>query len=169
MMHPKGNGLRRISLHMMEEYLRIVARICIEVFFNIIGFLNIKALLFRKSCNVKRVAFQGYSIHLAQFYKTIIEEFLNDHEEIQIQFIILLHPHFSLRSSYKMKNYIYEELHIPLENIKFYWQVIWEQFDIIIYNDVYAKFPLRRARQILLMHGPGLRRRVFEKIYFANQ
>ena len=148
----------------MIRIILLTVRVLIEVIFNIIGILNIKPLFLSNNFVKKRIAFQAYSIHLAQFYQTIISELLKD-EKIEIIFIILPHPHFSLKSTFGLKEYANITLHIPKENIKLYWETIWDKFDLIFYTDVYAKFPLRKTRKYLLKHGPGVRGRVIKKSF----
>ena len=116
----------------------------------------------------KRVAFQAYSVHLAQFYQTVISELLQSPEKVQVKFIILIHPHFPLRAALELKEFAQSKLHLPAETIKFHWQTLWERFDLLICSDVHAKFPIRKTKTCLLTHGPGLQRRFFDKHAFRK-
>jgi hypothetical protein len=139
-----------------------------EVMLNVLGFLNIAPLFFPAEKRKKRIAFQAYSVHLAQLYQTIIPRLLEQAEAIEIFFIVLPHPHFSHRSRLELRRFVHSTLRIPRKNIKDYWQTIWCKFDIIVCTDVYSKFPLRRAKKILLKHGAGVSSRIVTKHLFRK-
>jgi hypothetical protein len=142
-------------------------RVLKEAMLNLLGFFKVAPLFLTTEREKKRIAFQAYSVHLAQFYQTIIPR-LDDAEIIEVTFIILPHPHFSDRSRLELREFVHSSLGVPLGNIKDYWQIIWCKFDIIVCTDVYAKFPLRKARKILLKHGPGVSTRVVTRHPFRK-
>ena len=138
----------------------MAGRVLVECIFNLIGVFNFFPLLLTSQKKV--VAFQAYSVHLAQFYQTIIPQ-LTGEPQLEILFIILPHPHFSRSSRHELKRFIQTKLNIPNKNIKQYWQILWQRFDVIICTDVYAKFPFRQTNKILLKHGAGLLKRSLMK------
>lgn len=143
----------------------IFFRILLEIILNFFGFLKGKSLSHTAK---KRIAFQAYSSHLAQFYITIIEQLLKKQNQFEIYFIILQHPHCSIQSTLQLKQFANQVLNIPLENIKYYWQVLWERFDMVVYTDIYAKFQLHKTINCLLFHGPGLTYRNVQKSYWRK-
>jgi hypothetical protein len=152
-----------------HQYKVIVAlRVLVEAVLNLVGFLNITPLFVAAKTKKKRIAFQAYSIHLAQFYQTIIPRLLEDSERIEVIFIIVPHPHFSHGSRVELREFIHSTLRVPPKNIKSYWQTIWWKFDILVCTDVYAKFPLRKVKKILLKHGPGVSSRIVTRHPFRK-
>jgi len=138
-------------------------RLLAEISLLAIGLLNPSAALRRRSCSsAKKVAFQAYSVHLAQFFQTTIARLQTD-PNVEVSFIILLHPQFPLRTLSELRVYARSVLGIPEKRIKLFWQVLWEDFDLIICTDVYARFPVRKTRKCLIAHGPGLTTRFFRK------
>lgn len=138
-------------------------RFLVIIFLNCFGLFNIRSLLFPNRSSQKQIAFQAYSIHLAQFYQTIITELLKLPEKVSVRFIIVLHPHFPLRSALELRDFVRSQLLIPAAHIQFDWQTVWDKFDLTIATDVYARFPLRRLKKCLLAHGPGLQSRFFRR------
>jgi hypothetical protein len=107
----------------------------------------------------KRVLFQAYSTHLAQFYQGIIDE-LRRARDVQIEFVILPHPHLPLSCARDLRVFARERLGFRDDEIRPFWRTLWRRYDALICADVYARFPLRRSgRTILLRHGPGVNRR----------
>ncbi|MBI3800070.1 MAG: CDP-glycerol glycerophosphotransferase family protein [Deltaproteobacteria bacterium] len=162
--------MRRICLAIRA---RVAGDIAVAVFSSVrflteisllaIGLLDPRAALRRRSCSpAKKVAFQAYSVHLAQFFQTTIAHLHTD-PNVEVSFIILLHPQFPLRTLSELRAYARSVLGIPEKRIKLFWQVLWADFDLIIYTDVYARFPMRKTRKCLIAHGPGLMPRFFRK------
>lgn len=119
---------------------------------NVIGLLNV--MNWKRRGGKKRIAFQTYSIHLAQHFQPVITQLLK--EKIEFSFIILIHPQFPLRSARELRSYARDVLLVPNKNIKFYWKTILGTYDLVIYNDAYAKFPIRKTLNWLMWHGAGI-------------
>jgi CDP-glycerol glycerophosphotransferase (TagB/SpsB family) len=116
----------------------------------------------------KRVAFQAYSTHLAQFYRTIIDE-LRGAGDVELEFVILPHPHLPLSSSRDLRGFARQQLGFGDDQIRPFARTLWRRYDALICADVYARFPLRRSgRTILLRHGPGVNRRHLERRLFRK-
>lgn len=141
----------------------VACRILVELLLNLVGLFRIKPLFQSKQTGRKQIAFQAYSSHLAQLYQTIILELLKESDWLEVVFIILPHPHFSIKSTLDLKSFVNSRLHVPQKNIRYYWQILWEKFDLIMFIDVYAKFPPRPSKHCLLKHGPGLTTRCIYK------
>ncbi len=144
----------------VRKYLTVVFRQGVENMLNLTGLLNVTPLLLSRKNSRRKIAFQAYSTHLAQFYQPIISDLSKEPDQFEITFIVLPHPHFSFGSIWKLKEFANSKLHLPRENIKFYWETLWDEFDLMICTDVYAKFPLRRTKRWLLKHGPGVVSRI---------
>ena len=125
------------------QFILMFIRLLIETVLNVIGLFNMTNWKRVRKDSKKKIAFQTYSIHLAQFFQPVVTRLLN--ENVELSFIILLHPQFPLSSTRELRVYARDVLHIPEKNIQLYWRTIWEKFDLIIYNDVYAKFPIRKT------------------------
>jgi CDP-glycerol glycerophosphotransferase (TagB/SpsB family) len=119
---------------------------------NVIGLLNV--ITWRREGGEKRIAFQTYAIHLAQHFQPVITRLLK--ENVELSFIILLNQRFPLKSARELRAYARDVLLIPNKNIKYYWKTIWETYDLIIYNDVHAKFRIRKTTNWLMWHGAGV-------------
>lgn len=157
------------SSSVLLNKLAITFRILAENALNLIGCLNITSFFSSDNCDKKKIAFQAYSVHLAQFYQTIISELLKEQDKFQITFIVLPHPYYSFQSTLKLRQFVHSELHIPRENIKFYWETIWDKFDLMICTDAYAKFPLRKTKKYLLKHGAGVLYRIIKNKDMHNK
>ena len=131
----------------------IGCRVLLESILNAAGMFRLAPLFRGQPAQRKRIAFQAYSIHLAQQYQTIIAELLKAPDEYEVVFILLPHPHFSRKSLQQLREFARSQLHIPVGKIHFSWQVLWEKFDLVVYNDVFAKFLLRKSQKCLLQHG----------------
>ncbi len=146
----------------------ILGRILLEYAALAIGIFRLSPLFRRQSARPKRIAFQAYSIHLAQHYQTIIAELLKESAQYEIFFIVLPHPHFSRKSRQDLKEFAERQLSIPAANIHSYWQTLWEKFDLIVFDDVYAKFPLRSIKKCLIQHGVILNERWMKRHFFRK-
>ena len=140
----------RTSVNLLRELVR-----------NSVGSLRIAPLTRRSPTGPVKVAFQSYSIHLAQMYQTIVAD-LRAREEIEVSFLVLWHPQFPASTVRRLREFVRNELGIPNERIRPYHEALWERFDMVIYNDVYARFPLARTRNCLLTHGPLLEERFMQ-------
>jgi len=149
--------------------LTVAFRMLVEHAMNFIGCLNITPLLISDKSARKKIAFQAYDFLEAQFYQTIIPELLKEPDKFQIIFIVLPHPYYPLESTLKLKKFAHSKLCVPRENIKFYWEVLWDKFDLTIYADMYAKFPLRKTKKYLLNHGPGIHAGMIKKGGWYNK
>lgn len=146
----------------MHGYQLIVGcRVLVEVLLNLKGLLSVRAAL-RPISTKRRIAFQAYAVHLAQFFTPIIARLQQEAPDIDIHFIILPHPHFSLGSLRELRAFARDVLKVPESNIHFFWQVLWEKYDLLVCTDVYAKFPLRSTRKVLLKHGAGIASRILK-------
>lgn len=101
-----------------------------------------------------RIAFQAYALHLAQFYRPVIERLRS--EDVELCFIVLPHPELPPGETRALARYARQELRIARENVQPYWRCLWRRYDLVICNDVYARFPLRRAPRWLMWHGAGI-------------
>lgn len=146
----------------------IFGRILLEYATMAIGILRLSPLFRRQSVRPKRIAFQAYSIHLAQHYQTIIAELSKESGQYEIFFIVLPHPHFSRKSRQDLKEFAEQQLSIPTANIYSYWQTLWDKFNLIVFDDVYAKFPLRSTKKCLIQHGAILNERWMKKHLFRK-
>ena len=146
----------------LYKLLAIVRMLAISIL-NLAGILSLGGLFSNRKSGRKRIAFQAYSIHLAQFYQSVISDLLKEEKDIEISFVILFHPQFSFRSALELRAYANSVLHIPKENIRFYWRTLWEKYDLIICTDVYAGFPIRKTKKWILWHGAGVNSRLFTR------
>lgn len=159
-----GDYLIKIKLYKIL----VIARVLVIYALNLTGLLNLKGVFSNKRSGKKKIAFQAYSTHLAQFYKSIISDLLKDEKNIEISFIILFNPQFSFRSALKLREYVNTVLHIQKKNIKFYCGTFWEKYDLIIYNDLYAGFPLRKTKKWMLSHGTAITSWMITKSVFLK-
>jgi hypothetical protein len=136
---------------LIQSILAII-RIMIIALLNVIGLLNV--ITSRREGGEKRIAFQSFAIHLAQHFQPVITRLLK--ENVELSFIILLNHRFPLKSARELRAYARDVLLIPNKNIKYYWKTIWETYDLIIYNDIHAKFPIRKTTNWLMSHGVGV-------------
>src|SRR5262245_14006421 len=148
----------------MRGYHFIVAgRILVETLLNFLGLLNVRAALRRPNPERERIAFQAYSVHLAQCFAPIIASLQQEAPHIDIDLIILPHPHFSFRSLWQLWTFSRDVLRVPERNIRFFWQVLWEKYDLLVCTDVYARFPLRATEKVLVKHGAGVATRILKR------
>jgi hypothetical protein len=146
----------------MYRYQLIVAgRELLGALLNLLGLLNVR-LTSPRTPQKKRIAFQTYSVHLAQCFIPIISRLQENVPEFEIDFLILPHPHFSFRSLWALRSFARENLKIPGRNVQFFWQVLWQKYDLLVCTDVYARFPLRRTKRVLLKHGAGVASRILQ-------
>ena len=139
----------------------VACRVLMEATFNLLGLLNIRELWQPAQPARTRIAFQAYAEHLAQCFAPIIKRLQMHVPEVEIHFIVLPHPHFPLRSIIDLRAFVRECLKVPASNIRFFWQALWQRYDLLVCTDVYAKFPLRCETKVLLKHGAGVNSRIF--------
>ena len=154
-------------MRMTASSLSVVGRATLGGMLHAFGVLRLGGLL-RAKGRRRRVAFQSYSVHLAQCYATIIEQLRRDFPDLDIDFIVLPHPHFPLRAWRELREFATEVLGFPERNVRPYWQTIWDKYDFLICTDVYARFPLRATKRVLLKHGVGVASRVVEPHMFRK-
>ena len=140
----------------------IIGRAVLDLFLRALGLLNLIPLFAGKNPHKQTIVFQSFSTHLAQCYEPIVSRLRAENPELHLQFMILLHPHVPLSELRPLRRYVREELKIPESDIFFYCSRIWGAFDVLVCGDIFAHFPLRRTRTILLPHGTGLMPRMFE-------
>jgi hypothetical protein len=146
----------------MYRYQLIIAgRALLGALLNLLGLLNVRVNIPRTPRR-KRIAFEAYSVHLAQCFVPIINRLREKVPEFEIDFLILPHPHFSFRSLWALRNFARESLKIPGRNVRFFWQVLWQKYDLLVCTDVYARFPLRHTKRVLLKHGAGVASRILK-------
>jgi hypothetical protein len=146
----------------------VAARILGEALVNFLGMLNVRPVLRRPHPERKRIAFQAYSVHLAQCFAPIVAKLQQEAPDIDIDFIILPHPHFTFRSLWELRKFSRDVLNVPEKNIRFFWQVLWEKYDLLVCTDVYARFPLRSRKKVLLKHGAGVASRILKRHPFRK-
>jgi hypothetical protein len=152
----------------MRRYQIIVAwHVLIEALLNLGGLLNVFPAL-RPTRQRKRIAFQAYAEHLAQCFAPIIDRLQKQAPEIEVHFIVLPHPHFTFRSVIDLRSFARNCLKVAAPNVRFFWQVLWQKYDLLVCTDVYARFPLRRTKKVLLKHGAGVASRILTRHPFRK-
>ena len=146
----------------LRENCFVIGRAALDLSLRALGVLNPLPLFNGKKSSRQSIVFQSFSTHLAQCYEPIISRLRSQYPEINLQFMILLHPHVPLSEIRKLRRYAREELKIPDSNLFYYWSRVWSAFDLLVCGDIFAHFPLRRTRTVLLPHGTGLMPRMFE-------
>jgi hypothetical protein len=76
---------------------------------NSVGTLRVAPLARRRREGPVKIAFQSYSIHLVQMYRTIVEPLL-DREGIEVTFLLLSHPQFPTSTTQRLREFAREEL-----------------------------------------------------------
>ncbi len=138
-------------VYLLFQKVRQLFRLGVELLCNAIGLFR-----FRRKHEVgkKCLALQAYALHLAQLFAPVVRQL--QHEDIEVSFIVLRHPQYDARARKELRAYARDGLGIAAGNIKTYDQTIWDNYDLILYNDVYARFPLRKTARWMLMHGVGI-------------
>jgi hypothetical protein len=145
----------------------IAGRVLSELALNSIGLWRFGAAL-QKGSKRKRIAFQAYSVHLAQFFRPVISALRAKAPAVDIHFVILPHPHFTGDSTKALYAFALKDLKIPEQQVHYFWETLWHKYDLIVCTDVYAKFPLRGSRTVFLNHGPGIARRLLGRSMFRK-
>jgi hypothetical protein len=153
---------------MVRFTLQIAGRALIDRLLLLVGLFNPAPFFTRRQGGRKSVVFQAYAVHVAQFYQPIIMGLLQKRELYDVTFQILYHPHFPLSAAHDLKRFAHKVLGVPRKSIKFFWQTFWDEFDLVVCSDIFARFPRRAARTCLIPHGPGLTDRVFTRSIFRK-
>ena len=132
-----------------------------ELVRNSMGTLKVAPLARRSLDGPVRISFQSYAIHLAQMYRTIVGPLL-ERDGIEVSFVLLSHPQFPGSTERNLREFARDELGVPDARVKPYHEALWDRVDLAVYNDVYARFPLVRTRNVLLTHGPLLEERFLD-------
>ncbi len=147
---------------MVMEHIRMAVRVAVELALGLLGLFDLRPQRAPAPPGRRRIAFQVYSEHLAQAVEPVVAE-LRRGGDVDIFFVILPHPHFPIRSWWATRAFVRRKLGVPPDHIRFFWQTLWLRYDLVVFSDVYARFPPRRTRRALLLHGPGLQHRFFVK------
>lgn len=142
------------------ELARSVSRAGLDLWLRTLGSLNLAPLFDRDPRRV--VVFQAFSTHLAQCYQPLIERLRAEEPELRLVLQILLHPHVPLAAARDLYMYARNHLKFRPEDVGYYWRQIWNRCDLLVCTDVFARFPARAGRTVLLPHGSGLMPRMFE-------
>ena len=136
-------------------------RVFVELLLNLAGILDVRQA-FRSKSERPQIVFQAYAEHLALFFAPVIDRIQREAPHVEIHFMVLPHPEVSFASLVRLRRFAHESLHIPADHIRFFWQTLWHRYDLLICADVYARFPLRRPRTVLLKHGAGVASRILK-------
>jgi hypothetical protein len=117
-----------------------------------IGYLNFSPFF---SSGSMQIAFQAYNPQTAQIYLPILKE-LREVPGISPRFVVMFHPQHGFRGMKDTADFAVRELGFDKKEVMPVWRTYWRRFDGLVCSDVYAKFPIVRARKILLPHGAGL-------------
>jgi hypothetical protein len=120
--------------------------------------------LFRKKMpgdpGKRRVAFQAYARHLAQFQVPLIRE-LGRRGSCEIYFVIAPHPQFDDRERRQLRD-LALAAGVPADRVIPYWKTLWWKLDLLVVVDMLALLPLRTTRTCFLAHGAAFARRVLD-------
>jgi hypothetical protein len=152
---------------MLWYQIPVAGRLSVEALLNLTGLLNVRDVL-RRAGPKPRIAFQAYAKHLALCFAPIIDALRRDVPDIEIHFIVLPHPQFTLESLIDLRDFVRDTLGVPADNIRFFWQAVWHRYDLLICTDVYARFPMRRPKTVLLKHGAGVASRALKRHWFRK-
>jgi hypothetical protein len=132
----------------------VVWRVFVEMLLCLVGLFHV-APLFRVARR-PRIGFQTYGRHLAISLAPVIDQMRYQVPDVEVDFIVLGHPQFSIRSWHALRRFARDRLRLPSAQVRFFWQSLWRRYDLLVCADVYARFPLRPARTVLLKHGAGV-------------
>jgi hypothetical protein len=130
-----------------------LARILVEL-----GRRSLGLLLYRRRPDptVARVAFQAYSVHLAQFFAPVMRRLVERQPDVEVHLVVLRHPHFTSADARQLRQWATEELGLARQSVHEHALSLWRSWDVLVCADLFASFPLRRTRSCFLPHGPGL-------------
>ncbi|KPA09738.1 secreted protein containing Radical SAM domain protein, partial [Candidatus Magnetomorum sp. HK-1] len=112
------------------------------------------------------IVFQAYSVHLAQFFSSIIHT-LRSHD-VNMGFQILYHPQFSHTEIESLRRFATDHLGIEPGSITVYPNIPTHSIDLLVCADVYARFPRQTNQTCIIFHGPLLQRRNFKYFPFRK-
>jgi hypothetical protein len=142
-----------------REQAYILGRVGADLVLRTGGLLNLKPLLERS--DRKTIAFQAYSTHLARCFAPVIKRLRETSRDLRIAFLLLPHPHVPFSATRELRRYVRDDLAIADPDIFTTSQWTWTRFDLLVCADVFARFPMRRTRTVLMPHGTGLAPRWF--------
>lgn len=152
------NGYPRVLTRFLRAGSRCVGNLALAG----LGLFHLSSLFRARKSGKQRVAFQAYAVHLAQFYVPLISVLRKD-PRLELSFIIYPHHGFSTKEQASLRHFAAAELGLPPTAILPYWKTLWEKFDMVVCLDVFAGFPLRPTRKVLLAHGPVLSQRQLQR------
>jgi hypothetical protein len=158
---PESADRTMLAIRLASERVRIFTRAGADLAMRSLGLLNLKPLLERSGR--KTIAFESYSTHLARCYAPVVARLRESFNDLRIVFLILAHPHVPASATRELRRYVRDDLAIPDCDIFFFWQRIRGRFDMLVCGDVFARFPVRRTRTVLMPHGTGLAPRWFNR------
>ena len=123
--------------------------------FEFLGFFNVLPLFHHSKGPHKRIAFQAYNPQVAQVFLPIIRE-LRNNPDVDIWFTIMFHPYHGVRGLTDTRRFARDILGIPPNRIVMIWEAFRLPLDVLVCSDVYAKFPIKKTRTVLIPHGAGL-------------
>jgi hypothetical protein len=116
----------------------------------------------KRKGNRPRVAFQASAVHLAWFFELLIKRLLRD-DRVDVFFVAWPQPLFPWREQRQVRELAVSRFGLRPERVLPYWKTVWSKFDLVVFVDVRAAFPLRPTRTCLLFHGAGRSLRSLER------
>lgn len=150
----------------LVRHVGVAVRVVLEGALWCLGVLDIRPL-FSSASGERRVAIQVYAAHLAQFSTPIVAVLRGDTERrrlLHVECIVLPHPHFRRVEQRRVEQWAAATGIVAVP----YWRSLWRRYDVVICLDLFARFPFRRARSVLMRHGPGLTGRSVEPSLFRK-
>ncbi len=150
----------------LGHYVQVASTLVVEAALWCVGVLDLRPL-FAPRGHECRVAIQAYAVHLAQFAAPIVAALRTEGglgRPIDVECIVLPHPHFARSEQRSVEGWA-AAMNMTARP---YWRSLWQRYDLVICLDVFAVFPFRYRRAMLLMHGPGLTRRTVEHSLFRK-
>src|SRR5262249_22761112 len=86
----------------------------------------------------------------------------------ELIFIVAFQPLCSRAERITLRKFATSVLGFSAGDVRADWQCAWESFDIVLYADVFARFPWRRSVNTLLYHGAGTPPRFLEPRWFRK-
>src|SRR5262249_52401709 len=114
-----------------------------------------------------RIAFQSYATWHAAFFAPIVRE-LRAAGNAELIFILAFQPLCSRAERTALRKFATSVLGFSAADVRANWRCAWESFDIVLYADVFARFPWRRSVNTLLYHGAGTPPRFLEPRWFRK-
>ncbi len=155
-------------LNRYYQFLLTLLRASSDLLTTILGILCFKRSPGKTAGPKPAIAFQAFATHLAQFYGPVIKDLVKD-KTFELYFIILSHPQFFKSEFIKLREMAVNSFGIDPRNVRPFWKSQWVRFDMVIYSDIYARFPFRTKKNGLLFHGVANPLRVFKKKIFRKR